>query len=168
MNNFWFDIMKKRYIAFILIIFMFSVSSVSAGIFNSLLGDQSPVDYENDIELNNVTLRTYAIDAFDTQEYLTSFKDDPETYNNNDTISWLENLEGYVVLPSKEGDFLVMNESYVSKLPVVEDDIDGVTFNKINCTIAEAHSIGNGMVDMLLVEDVRLVDTETKHLLYDS
>ena len=86
--------MKKRYIALIVIIFMFSISSASAGIFNSLLGDQSPVDEENDIELDNVTFRTYAIDAIDTQEYLADFKSEPETYNNNDTINWMENLEG--------------------------------------------------------------------------
>lgn len=160
--------MQKRYLALILLILMFSISSVNAGIFTSLLGDQSPVDYENDIELENVTLRVYAIDALDTQEYLTTFKDDPETYNNNDTISWLENLDGYVMLPSKEGDFLVMNSSYASKLPVVEEDIDGVTFNKVTCNITEAHSLGNGLVDLLLVEEVKLFNTETKNLFKDN
>ncbi len=159
--------MKKRYLVLILIIFIFSISSVSAGIFNSLLGDQSPIDEENDIELGNVTLRTYAIEALDTQEYLTTFKSDPETYNNNDTINWLENLEGHVILPSKEGDYLVMNESYVSELPVVEEDIDEVSFNKITCNITEAHSLGNGLIDLILVEDVKLVDTETKNLFSD-
>lgn len=159
--------MKKRYLILILIIFIFSISSVSAGIFNSLLGDQSPIDEENDIELGNVTLRTYAIEALDTQEYLTTFKSDPETYNNNDTINWLENLEGHVILPSKEGDYLVMNESYVSELPVVEEDIDEVSFNKITCNITEAHSLGNGLIDLILVEDVKLVDTETKNLFSD-
>ena len=157
--------MKKRYIALIVIIFMFSISSASAGIFNSLLGDQSPVNEENDIELDNVTFRTYAIDAIDTQEYLADFKSEPETYNNNDTINWMENLEGYVIIPSKEGDFLVMNANYASDLPVVEDKLDAITFNKISCKITEAHSIGKGMVDLLLVEDVKLVGTETKHLL---
>ncbi len=94
--------MKKLYVALIGVVFIFGVSSVSAGIFNSLLGDQSPVDDENDIELNNVTLRAYAIDALDTQEYLIAFKDDPETYNNNDTISWLENLDDCVILPQRK------------------------------------------------------------------
>jgi hypothetical protein len=159
--------MKKRYLVLILIIFIFSISSVSAGIFNSLLGDQSPIDEENDIELGNVTLRTYAIEALDTQEYLSGFKSEPETYNNNDTINWLENLEGHVILPSKEGDYLVMNESYVSELPVVEEDIDEVSFNKITCNITEAHSLGNGLIDLILVEDVKLVDTETKNLFSD-
>jgi hypothetical protein len=159
--------MKKRYIVLILIIFIFSISSVSAGIFNSLLGDQSPIDEENDIELGNVTLRTYAIEALDTQEYLTTFKSEPETYNNNDTINWLENLEGHVILPSKEGDYLVMNASYASELPVVEEDIDEVSFNKITCNITEAHSLGNGLIDLILVEDVKLVDTETKNLFSD-
>lgn len=97
--------MKKRYIALILIIFMFSISSASAGIFSSLLGDNSPVDEENDIVLDNVTFRTYAIDALDTDEYLISFNSEPETYNNNDTIRWMENLDGYVMIPSKEEDF---------------------------------------------------------------
>lgn len=157
------DNMKKRYIALILIIFMFSISSASAGIFNSLLGDNSPVDEENDIVLDNVTFRTYAIDALDTDEYLTSFNSEPETYNNNDTIRWMENLDGYVMIPSKEGDFLVMNASYASGLPVVQDDIDGITFNKISCKVTEAHSLGSGLVDLLLVEDVKFVGTETKY-----
>ena len=147
---------------------MFSLSSVSAGIFNSLLGDQSPVDEEHDIVLENATFRVYAIDALDTQEYLTSFKSSPETYNNNDTINWLENLDGYVLIPSKEGDYLVMNESYASNLPVVEEDIDEVSFNKINCSVIEAHSLGNGLIDLLLVEDVKLVNTETKQLFCDN
>jgi len=68
--------MKKRYLALILIIFMFSISSVNAGIFNSLLGDQSPVDEEHDIILENATFRVYAIDALDSHEYLTSFESD--------------------------------------------------------------------------------------------
>ena len=60
-----------------------------------------------------------------------------------------------------------MNSSYASKLPVVEEDFDEVTFNKINCSIIEAHSLGSGLVDLFLVEDVKLVNTETKHLIYD-
>ncbi len=102
---------------------MFSISSASAGIFNSLLGDNSSVDEENDIVLDNVTFMTYSIGALDTDEYLSSFKSEPETYNNNDTINWMENLDGYVMIPSKEGDFLVMNASYASDLPISLDDV---------------------------------------------
>ena len=40
--------MKKRYLLIVFIILMFSISSVSAGIFTSLLGEDSPVDEEND------------------------------------------------------------------------------------------------------------------------
>lgn len=155
--------MKKRYIALILIIFMFSISGASAGIFNSLLGDNSPVDEENDIVLDNVTFRTYSIGALDTDEYLSSFKSEPETYNNNDTINWMENLDGYVMIPSKEGDFLVMNASYASDLPIALDDVNGITFNKISCKVTEAHSLGNGLVDLLLVEDVKFLGTETTY-----
>jgi len=79
----------------------------------------------------------------------------------------LGNLNGYVIIPTKEGDYLVMNKSYASNLPVVEEDISGVTFNKIKCSVIEAHSLGNGLIDLLLVEDVKLVNTETIQLFTD-
>lgn len=56
-----------------------------------------------------------------------------------------------------------MNASYASGLPVAHDGIDGITFNKISCKVTEAHSLGSGLVDLLLVEDVKFVDTETNY-----
>ncbi|WP_407392355.1 hypothetical protein [Methanobrevibacter sp.] len=155
--------MKKGYILIIFIILMFSISSVSAGIFNSLLGDASPVDEEHDIELKNVTFKVYAIETQSTQDFF-----DPTIWDNNDTKEWLESLDGYAILPTN-GDFLVMNESDAAKLPVVEDEsFYSVTYNVVTCNITEAHSLGHGLVDLLLVEDVNLVNTETKNLLADA
>ena len=45
-------------------------------------------------------------------------------------------------------------EIYALNLFVVEKDIDEVTFNKINCSIIEIPSIGCGLIDLILVEDV--------------
>lgn len=155
--------MKKRYVLIFFIILMFSISNVSAGIFTSLLGDDSPVGEGNDIEIENATFYVYAISPRSTAEDADNMESDPQTYNNNDTRDWMKGLEGYVVLPTN-GDYLVMNESDASKLRVVEDNIAGVSFNNITCKIVEAHSPGNGMMHYLLVEGVELQNTFTKNL----
>lgn len=156
--------MKKRYFLILFIVLMFSISSVSAGIFTSLLGDDSPVGEENDIELENATFYVYALEPRDTAEDASNMEADPQTYNNNDTRVWLNGLEGYVVLPTN-GDFLVMNKTDASKLPVIEDKPAEMSFNNITCKIVEAHSPGNGMMHYLLVEDVELENTFAKNLL---
>ena len=155
--------MKKRYFLIVFIILMFSISSVSAGIFTSLLGEDSPVDEENDFEIENVSFYVYAISPRSTAEDWSNMDSDPVTYNNNDTRDWMEGLEGYVVLPTN-GDYLVMNETDALKLPVIEDKLADVSYNNITCKIVEAHSPGNGMIHYLLVEDVELQNTFTKTL----
>ena len=160
--------LKKIYITTIaLAVLILASSTVSAGLFDNLIGDDSN-NQANPLD-DKTQFKVYATSPNSVEGELQFISSDKEFYDNEETQEWFACLDGYVILDTGD-DYLVVNRSETNQLPTFDDDFDNVHYNIIRCKVLETHPLGTGLVDYLLVSDIELVgnDTVSYDELYNS
>lgn len=153
--------MKKIYIIGIaLLVLLLSVSSVSAGFLDGLFGGGDDSNTSDEFSKTEFTVYGYSPDSVESE--VSRMEADPDFYDNNETIDWLNGLDGYVIFDTGH-EYLVMERTEANKLPVLDDgnDWDTIECNVIKCIVEETHPMGTGLKDMILVKDVEVTGNKT-------
>jgi hypothetical protein len=152
--------MKKKYIiAIALVVFMLSISTVSAGVLDGLFGG-------NNANSNNGNSKTeftiYGHSPKSVESQVSFIENDPSFYNNNETRDWLKGLNNYVMYDTGH-EYIVMDRNESNKIPVIDNgtDFSKIECNVIKCTVVETHSLGSGLKDCILVKNVEVTGNKT-------
>lgn len=112
----------------------------------------------SDVEQSNqTTLTIQAENPVAVGEMVNTIKTTPFFKNyNSDTANWLKEFNSdYVVFSSKDY-YVVMNSTDSNKLPKTITTGVSVKCN-ISCNVLENRSLGNGLNNILVVEDVEVI-----------
>lgn len=120
--------------------------------------------YGNDLDgADQTTLYVYAesfpipvdkmVNEIETHPY---FKN-----SNNTTVQWLKSQNG-VILPSKDY-YVLMSANDAGKLPT-ESATDVIIKDNFKCHIKEKRPLGNGLDDILFVDNVEYLNQDIENL----
>lgn len=146
--------MKKYIILVASIVFILSISAVSAGLLDGLFdGSNTPINSNEKAEF-----KIYGYAPMPVEKQLDIIKKKPGDFNNNETRDWLKTINNYLIYDTGH-EFIVMNKTESEKIPVIDNgtDLNDVQYNLIKCTVVESHSLGSGFKNCILVKDVEVI-----------
>ena len=147
--------MKKKYIiAIALVVFMISISAVSAGFLDGLFGGNNSNNGNSKTEFT-----IYGHSPKSVESQVSFIENDPSFYNNNETKDWLKGLHNYVMYDTGH-EYIVMDRNESNKIPN-GTDFSKIECNVIKCNVVETHSLGSGLKDCILVKNVEVIGNKT-------
>lgn len=160
--------MDKKIIAGIIIVIAIvgiGVYSFANGFFLNNSGTGTSLDGKTEFKIYNAEPETTESQASFMAE------DSMDMGYNNETTEWLGTLNNYVMF-STDSAYIIMNRSEAEKIPIIDQNeaLDDATENDlyhyiiIKCDVLETHSMGSGLKDMILVNNVDFVRNETTTL----
>ncbi len=113
-------------------------------------------------------MEVYASDPISVDSQIQSMGSDPDFYDNNETLSWLQGLGNNYVYIDSDSALIIMDRSEANKLPVIDTEYSSdyskttIHYNKIKFHAIETHSLGSGLKDCILVDQVEVIGNTTK------
>lgn len=155
--------MKKIVVTVItLMILLVSISSVSAGMLDGLFGDDSSsgssslLDSKSEFKLIGSYYQS-------TQSF--ADRGDIDLNFNEETLDWLNGLDNYVVFSADGDQSIIMHRNEADLIPHIDAMSDGnINYAVIKADVKETHSMGSGLIDCVLVENVEYIGNETKEI----